>query len=52
MKQTYPGTVIERTNKSAGEFLFSIFALTKGLTAVGWLTLLKKDILWNILLEF
>ena len=32
MKQTYPGTVIEKTNKSAGEFLFSIFALTKGLT--------------------
>lgn len=32
MKQTYPGTIIEKTNKTAGEFLFSIFALTKGLT--------------------
>ena len=32
MKQFYPGTVVERTDKSAGEFLFAVFTATKGLT--------------------
>lgn len=32
MKTYYPGTVIEQTGKSAQEFLFQIFSITKGLT--------------------
>ncbi len=32
MTKFYPGTVIERSDKSAGEFLFGIFTATKGLT--------------------
>ncbi len=32
MKNFYPGTVIEKSEKSAGEFLFAIFSATKGLT--------------------
>lgn len=31
MSICYPGTVVERNNKSAREFLFGIFSLTKGL---------------------
>ncbi len=32
MRKCYPGTVIDITEKSAGEFLFGIFGATKGLT--------------------
>lgn len=32
MMNFYPGTIIQRSDKSAGEFLFGIFTVTKGLT--------------------